>query len=412
MGKKQVDRLSFGAKRLYFFVNLNMEIIKTYKYKLRPTKSQIKKFEQWLGCTRLVYNLAKETSQYHYEATGKTLSNYDLQKQVVQLKKDYDWMRELPKDTLVEPCFRFDKALKRFFKGGGFPKWAKKRKWNSLVFVQQNKTGLRIENGKIKLHKGVRLRYFNSRPLPEDAKIKNITIKKEIDGWYASIQFKTDMHQVVPVNDSQVVGADIGVSRFLALSDGQYFDNPRVLKQFQTQIAFEQQKLAGKVKGSNNYKKQGVKIAKLHRKVARTRKHFHHQVANRLINEYGGVVVEDLQVRNMTKRCKPKTDGKKFIPNGQSAKSGLNKSMLDVAPSEFFRILEYKSSWNNRYFEKVNHKYTSQTCSCCGHKSKENRESQSKFACKSCGFVCNADENAAKNILSRGRTVPSNLNYA
>lgn len=376
-----------------------MILDKTNKYKLRLNNPQERKFKQWLGCTRLVYNLAKEVSEYHYEATGKPLSKYDLQRQVIQLKKDYDWMRELPKDTLVEPCFRFDKAMKAFFKGGGYPNWATKRKWNSLVFIQQNKTGLRIENGKIKLHKGIRLRYFNSRNLPAAAKIKQIIITKEIDGWYASIQFATESHVVTPANDSQVVGVDMGVVRLATLSTGEYYENPKIFNQYRRKLRIEQRSLSRKKKGSANWRKQVRKLAKLYRKTANVRDDHQHKTTTEMVGSYGGFVVENLQVSNMTRSARGNAE--KHGKNVRQ-KSGLNRSLLGVAPYSFLFKLEYKAKWSGRSFERIKAAYSSQECSNCGHVSKENRKSQARFECKCCSHSENADVNAAKVIKGRG----------
>lgn len=361
-------------------------MIKSYKYKLKLTKAQEQKFEEWLGVTCLVYNLCKQTSEYHYKATGKSLSAYDLVNQVSQTKKDYDWMKELPKDTLVEPCFRFGKSMKRFFKGAGYPKWAKRKFWKSLVFVQQNNI-IRIESSKIKLHKGIYLNYFKDRDLPEDAKIKRITVKKEIDDWYASIMFETNSHQPIPASDSQVVGVDMGVSRFFTLSTGEFIENPRILEKYDRKLRIAQRSLSRKKKGSNNKKKAAKRVAKIHRKIARVRDDFQQKQSTKLIKQYGGFVVEKLNIKKMQ----------------ESEIKRLNKDMSDVGMYGFLEKLEYKCKWNERTFVKVDPAYTSQECPICTHTSTENRKTQSKFECVNCGYEENADVNAAKNILKRGR---------
>lgn len=377
-------------------------MIKTYKYKLKLNKSQAQKLKQWLGVTRLIYNVAKARNEYVYKATEKSLSAYDLQKEVVQLKKEFDWMKELPKDTLNAPLFRLEKSMKAFFNGTArYPNWAKKKFWKSLVFIQQNKTGLRIENGKIKLHKDVCMRYFNSRDLPKDAQIKIITVIKEIDGWYASIRFKTEIHRSIPAGDNQVVGIDWGVSRFLTLSNGLYYENPRWFQQHKERLKKEQQRLSAKKKGSSNWEKQVKKLARLQRHIARKRLDWQHKISTDLIRQYAGFVVENLNIKGMTKSAKGTHEkpGKNV-----KAKSGLNREILSTAPSQFVELLKYKSEWNGRYFKKVNPAYTSQTCIDCGHVSKENRQSQSEFICVNCGTVENADIVAAKNILGRDAT--------
>ena len=365
-------------------------MIKSYKYKLKTNKSQEEKFDRWLSVTCLIYNLCKQVSEFHYVATGKSLSYYNLKSQLAQTKKDYEWMQELPKDTLAEPCLRFEKAMKRFFKGSGFPKWAKRKFWKSLVFIQQNKNGLRIEEGKIKLHKGIRLNYFNSRDLPEDAKIKQVILIKEIDGWYASIMFETNSHQPIPASDSQVVGVDMGVSRFYTLSTGEYVENPLILEKYLPKLRRAQRSLSRKKKGSNNRKKAAVRIAKIHRRVAKIRNDFQQKESTKLIKQYSGFVVEDLNLKKMQ----------------ESGSKDLNRRMADVGIYGFIEKLKYKSEWNKRHFETVNPAYTSQECPVCTFTFAENRKTQAKFECVNCGHTANADVVGATNILKRGRIGP------
>ena len=114
------------------------------------------------------------------------------------------------------------------------------------------------------------------------------------------------------------------------------------------------------------------------------------------------IAVEDLKIRNMTRSAKGtiETPGKNV-----AQKRGLNRSLVDLGASSFFSMLEYKSEYYGRDFVRVDPKYTSQTCSPCGHRSSENRKTQSQFACVKCGHTANADINAAVNILQSGRSV-------
>ena len=147
-----------------------------------------------------------------------------------------------------------------------------------------------------------------------------------------------------------------------------------------------------------------MKIAKYHAKVADARTAFRHNVTKEIINKYGFIAVEDLNVSGMTRAPAAKVDENgKYIRNNAKAKAGLNKSVLNVAFGELIRCFEYKSRFYNRVFVKVNPRNTSRTCLECGHVSKENRRSQAEFVCESCGHEMNADVNAAKNILTLGK---------
>lgn len=372
------------------------KINKTFKYKLKLSRAQESLFVSWLDTTRLIYNMSKTVNEYNYRAIGKTLSAFDLQNQIIDMKKDYHWMMELPKDTLTEPSFRFQKSLEKFFRGSAkYPKWAKKKFWNSLVF-KQTANVIKIQDNRIKLQKGIILKFFNSRNLSENAKIKQVVLTKEVDGWYASIMFETELQNIKPANDNQVVGVDWGVVNFITLSDGKQIENPRWFSQYKDKLKLEQQKLAVKKKGSSAYKKQVTKLAKLHKHISRKRLDWQHKLSLELVKDYSGFVVEDLSINNMTKKG--------------SGRNVLNREILSAAPYQFLLLLKYKSLWNDRYFSKIDPSYTSQTCSKCGHVDKDNRKTQANFSCVKCGHTENADLNAAKVIKGRDTAISEKLN--
>ena len=153
-----------------------------------------------------------------------------------------------------------------------------------------------------------------------------------------------------------------------------------------------------KIKFSANWKKEKRKIAKLKNKQMKCRNELHHEITNEITNNYGKIAVEDLQIKNMT----AKASGTVEDPGSNVAqKAGLNRVILERGWGNFFRQLEYKSTWKGGELVKVDPKYTSQQCSQCGHTSSENRKVQDKFSCVECGHSENADINAAKNILQR-----------
>lgn len=164
-------------------------------------------------------------------------------------------------------------------------------------------------------------------------------------------------------------------------------------------LAKEQRKLARKIKFSENWKKQRKVIARLHNRIGNARYDFLQKATTTISKNHAMIVLEDLEVSNMTKSA----SGSLSKPGKNvAAKRSLNKRILDQGWSEFARELEYKQLWRGGIVVKVPPNYTSQTCSCCGHLSKENRKTQSEFRCGSCGHKENADINAAKTILAAG----------
>ena len=160
--------------------------------------------------------------------------------------------------------------------------------------------------------------------------------------------------------------------------------------------------LTKKVKFSHNWKKAKAQIQRIHTRIANTWKDFLHKASCQISQNHAMIAIEDLQVRNMSKSAKGDSEqhGKMV-----KQKSGLNRSILDQGWCEFRRQLEYKAAWNGGFVVAVPPQYTSQTCPCCGHVSKDNRQKQAKFECVECGFEENADVVGAINILARGHRV-------
>ena len=372
-------------------------MIQTYKYKLQLTGEQIHLVNSWIGTCRFVYNhmLNKKIDAYKEDKTS--LSKFDLMKDLVPLKQELDWVKSVPSQSLQNSIERMDHAYKTFFKGGGFPKWAKKYKYNSILFkfVSLDGNWFKLPKlGVVKIHKD---------RLPK-GELKTALIKRENNAYYLCVTSE-EQSKYLPPSENQV-GIDMGVKYFLVDSDGCYIPNPRFLKMFERKLRIEQRSLSRKKLRSNSWRKQKLVVSKLMSKIARCRADFLHKLSKQYIEENGVIYAEKLNIKGMTKKAKPKKDEDgNFIPNGQKAKCGLNKAILDVSWSSFFNMLEYKAEMYGREFIQVDPKHTSQECSVCGCKDRLNRLSQSKFKCIECGHEENADYNASKNIMSRGTTL-------
>mgnify|MGYP000775852109 FL=1 len=194
----------------------------------------------------------------------------------------------------------------------------------------------------------------------------------------------------------------MGVARFATLSDGSCIKPLHSFRKHEKKLAKLQRRLAKRVKFSANWQKLKAKIQRLHRTIANVRNDFLHRTTTIISKNHALVVIEDLKVRNMSRSA----SGTFELPGKNvRAKSGLNKSILDQGWFGFRRQLEYKLKWLGRKLVVIPPQYTSQTCSHCGCADRANRPTQAKFKCVACGFECNADHNAALNILAAGQAV-------
>lgn len=237
-----------------------------------------------------------------------------------------------------------------------------------------------------------------------DGKHKMATFSRNAIGeWYVSVAAPYEPEPLE--SNGEVIGVDIGVATAVALSDGTMYANNRHLARYSKRLVILQRKLARQQKGSNGWKKTKARIGKLHTKVTRARQHDRHNVTSDIIYNRAPAIVriEDLSVKNMTRAAKPKLNENEtgYLPNRKRQKAGLNRALLEVAPYELRRQLEYKGKWAGVAVEAVNPAYTSQTCAQCGHVAAENRQTQSAFACVKCGHTAHADVNAARVIRDK-----------
>ena len=370
----------------------------SYKFQLKTNLSQARQMRSFAGACRFVFNQALALQKAKYEAGNKKLSYADLCAELLTLKSSNPWLGESPSQTLQQSLKDLERSYTNFFaKRADFPRFKKKGLSSSFRFPQGCK--LDQANNRIFLPKLGWMHYRNSREALGE--VKNVTVSHSCGHWYISVQTEREVSDVIHPSTS-AIGVDMGIAQFATLSDGHVFAAVNSFKQKQKQLARYQRAFSRKVKFSQNWKKQKSKIGKLHQTIANIRKDYLHKTTTIISQNHAMIVIEDLQVKNMSKSA----SGNLNKPGRHvKAKSGLNRSILDQGWFEFRRQIEYKQVWRGGDVLAVPPQYTSQRCSCCGTVSKENRPSQAKFACIACGYQANADVNAAMNILAAGHAV-------
>ena len=370
-----------------------MQRLQAFKFELMPEGGRQRDMRRFSGACRFVYNKALALQKTNYEAGGKFIGYVALAKSLTEWRNgpDTPWLKEAPCHPLQHALKDLERAYKNFFaKRADFPHFKRKGSAESFRYPDAKQFVIDQANSRIKLPKLGWMRYRNSRDVLGQA--KNITISCVSGKWYASIQTEREVPQPTPAATT-AIGIDMGIARFATLSDGSFIAPLSSFKK-------HQKRLARKVKFSNNWKKEKAKVQKVHSQIANARKDFLHKTSTTISQNHALVCVEDLQVRNMSRSCKgnSKQHGK-----GVRQKSGLNRAILDQGWGEFRRQLEYKMAWAGGLFIAVPPHHTSQTCPCCGHVAKENRQTQATFLCVDCGHAENADVVGAINVLERGQ---------
>lgn len=397
-------------------------MIRSFKYRLYPNKEQAEKLQWVLDRCRELYNAALQERRDTYQVIKnspnyydpewrkqatkeRSVSLYDQYKQVPSLKELRPEYKDIPAVVIRDPIKRVDKAFKAFFKRvatgktPGYPRFMGKNRYDSFSYVDNH--SFHVEEKTLCLHKIGDIKIKLHRSI--EGTIKTLTIKREGQHWYASFACEVEAPEKLPASYEDV-GIDLGVTHFAALSNGEFIDNPRQYRKAEKKLAKLQQALARKKRGSNRRKKAVQAVAKAHRKVRNQRKDFAHKASRQLVNRYQVVVLEDLKTANLVRRPKPKQDEEtgQYLPNGASAKAGLNKSINDAGWAMFTNLLSYKAECAGRSLVFVNPKYTSQVCSGCGVVRK--KELSERWHSCECGCELDRDTNAAINILRLGHS--------
>jgi len=231
-----------------------------------------------------------------------------------------------------------------------------------------------------------------------------VSVKREGERWYVLLSCDGVPARPLPPT-GRAVGVDLGVVSLATLSDGRQVGNPRFLARAAGQLAAAQRDLARKKPRSRRRRKAAARLAAGHRKVRRQRLDLAHTTALTLIRDHDLVVVEALNIAGMTRRARAVPDPEdpgRYLPNGQSAKTGLNRSILDAGWGVFLTVLGAKAESAGRTVVEVDARHTSQRCAACGHVAPGNRVTQAGFRCTACGHTAHADVNAAVNILGAG----------
>jgi len=314
-----------------------------------------------------------------------------------KLRHETDWLRELPANPVKYTLKYFADAVEETMKGKkGFPKPRSRAKTAPSFTIARDSGPFKIKkrNNKYSLLYipkigWVEITRRGGNPW-EKATPKQIVLRHDGHRWMAFVFYEVEVEK--RPDDGETLGVDMNI-RQIATSDGDFYHLPDLKKEKRKK--WYQKKMARQVKGSNRRKDTKRKLAKASRKIANIRKNWVHQTTKEISEKCGTIVVEDLKVKNMTASARGTIEnpGKNV-----KQKAGLNRAMLDTAFGGIRRNLEYKCG---RLVE-VNPAYTSQTCSECGHTDKENRKTQARFLCVSCGFASNADTNAAINIRRLG----------
>ena len=368
-------------------------MVKSFKYRLRPTKKQVKILLAHIDECRILYNQLLCARKQAWKNENKSLSQYDQTNTIPLLKQQHVEFTQVYSQVLQQVSARVDLAFKGFFRRNkkraktgekaGFPRYKGQHRYDSITYPNFS-SGCRLDGKGLRLSKIGCIRVVQHRPLGGIA--KSCTITRTATGkWYASIP--CDIGDISKKTDTNsAVGIDVGLNSFAVTSDGQAIANQRFFRKEEKTLAKAQRKwdaVKKRPKTDAVREKRRKIIARVHERIRNKRHNFAHQESRKMVNRYGFIAVEKLKVQKMQKNRR------------------LSKSIADAAWSLFRHCLEYKAEEAGIGFKAVKPEYTSQDCSACGHREKK-KLSDRVHHCKKCGYTADRDLNAAINILTLG----------
>jgi len=275
-----------------------MLIRKTFKYRLKTTKKQLKALSSTLDECRWLYNHLLEQRKLAYEELDTSLTKFQQNIFLPFLKIDRPELLTVHSQVLQNVTDRLDKAFQNFFrrcKSGekpGFPRFRGFDRYNSFCYAQ---SGFSVKGSEVKLSKIGSIRFKLHREIR--GKIKTCTLSRESGNWYVCFSCEVESNPL-PEN-SKSIGIDLGIENFATFSDGQSIANPRFFKKAEKEVAKSQRKLSKLEKGTPERKKQKTTTSKIHRKIKNRRSDFCHKISRKIVNEYQQICIEDLNTSRM-----------------------------------------------------------------------------------------------------------------
>jgi len=372
----------------------------TYEFKLKPTPAQIAILEDWLEQCRRVYNYALAERKHWFQSRSCQVNACSVRsefiiraetkrptyasqcKSLTAARTNIPALGAVAVHVLQQTLRRLEKAFVSMWEQKhGFPRFKKPGAMRSFVFPQLGVDP--VKNGAVKLPKIGLVKFYQSRPIPQGATIKQARVIRRASGWYVMLTLQWDVSVPSVMPHGEGIGIDVGLTNFIATSNGLLVKRQKFFVDAERKLKLLQQRVSRKKLGSNNWKKAQKKVAKLHEYVANCRKDWHRKLSHQICKDVGMIFVENLNLVGLSRAM-------------------LGKHCLDASWGQFFTILEQTCLKYGVYFQKVSADKTSQTCPSCLTETGKKELSERTHSCSSCGYTTDRDIAAAQVVLIRG----------
>lgn len=356
---------------------------KAFLYRLYPSHAQERLLHSALETCRRFYNDCLAERKTAWEEEQRSVSKVEQLRRVKERKATHPWAKNIHSHLLQTVVADLDRAFESFFrrvKAGetpGYPRFKGQNRWRSFGFKEYG-NGFKLDGRRLKLSGIGRIRVRWHRPLY--GQIKTLRISKKAGRWYAS--FSCVIDEPIPLAQTgKDVGIDVGLSSLITTSEGEKKDHPRFYRNAQRALRVAQRRVARRKKGGSNRRVAVGQLQRQHERITNARKDFLNKLANDLMKRYDRIALEDLLITRMVH-------------------SNLAKSILDAGWGYLVQRLTHKAVNAGRVVVLVDPRYTSKSCSQCGHIF-ESLSLKDRWVTCACGLSLDRDHNAAINILKR-----------
>lgn len=376
-------------------------LIFNYQYRIYPSAEQAATLDDWFETSRRVYNYAlceiKDWSMsrkcpvnacdllscFIIPADVPYPSEVRQLNALAKAKKLMPSLKTVPAQNLQQAIKRLHKSFEaKRSREFGYPRFKKFGQWRSTLFPQFKTTPLDSDNGTINLPKLGKVTINLHRPIPAGFTIANVRVVKKADQWYANVCIKSDVEVPTIGFHGHPIGVDVGLDYFLATSDGLQVKVPKFFRASQSKLKLLQRRLSRKTKGSANYHKVRIAVARQHRHIANQRRNLHFKLAHQLCDGADSIFFEDIDFRIM-------------------AKGFLGKHTLDAGFGQFRDITKQVAFKRGKFTANVNHRGTSQACPDCGATVRKKLQDRVHH-CHACGSIKPRDVASGQVICNRG----------
>lgn len=358
-------------------------MIKSFKYRLYPTKTQADAIDQMLETHRRLYNNALAERKIAWEGHKSFITYRQQAAGYTSARKINEYYQKTNFSSCQRTLKRLDKAFKAFFrrlKSGdkklGYPKFRARNRFESIEFTYSD--GCKLTNNRLYIQHIGNIRIFLHRPI--NGIPKSLIIRRQAGRYYTSISCDTEPLSLASMR--AVVGLDMGLKHLIVTSEGDFYPAPKYLRESEQEINRLNRELHRRKKGSNRRKETIRKLQRAHEHIANQRKDYAHKIAFSLVRDYDLIAVENLNIESMIKN------------------HYVAKSIADASWSTFINILSSHAAEAGKKVVQVNANNTSQICSSCGEKVPKSLNVR-VHNCPYCDLSLDRDINAARNILNR-----------